>query len=191
MFVGSILWKGIVYSLLMIIAKGCVSSVMYFEYCVGALRTMKSNFSRRRRKVTRVHPVENAALDVQLQPISASRLEIQNEGAFNKAPHSIALLVGFAMVSRGEIGFLIASLSQSSGTLIYRLPNESGSTSSGEEIFLVITWAVALCTVAGPLGVGLIVRRLKQQNTESTWLLEDQHLDRQQRPEHSLTRPND
>jgi hypothetical protein len=135
--------------------------------------------------------VQNAALDVQLQPISASRLEIQNEGAFNKAPHSIALLVGFAMVSRGEIGFLIASLSQSSGTLIYRLPNESGSTSSGEEIFLVITWAVALCTVAGPLGVGLIVRRLKQQNTESNWLLEDQHLDRQQRPENSLTRPND
>jgi hypothetical protein len=32
MFTGSIIWKGIVYSILMVIAKGLVSSVIYFEY---------------------------------------------------------------------------------------------------------------------------------------------------------------
>jgi hypothetical protein len=31
---------------------------------------------------------------------------------------------------------------------------------------------VILCTITGPLGVGLIVRQLKQQNTQRTWLLD-------------------
>jgi hypothetical protein len=50
----------------------------------------------------------------------------------------MALLVGLAMVARGEIGFLIASLSQSSGTLTLKHRDETSTKSSGEEIFLVI-----------------------------------------------------
>jgi Kef-type K+ transport system membrane component KefB len=73
----------------------------------------------------------------------------------------MALLVGFAMIARGEIGFLIASLSQSSGTLTLRDPVLTGNGSSSDEILLVIIWAVVLCTIIGPIGVGIVVKRLQ------------------------------
>jgi len=68
------------------------------------------------------------------------------------------------MIARGEIGFLIASLSQSSGTLTLKKKDGSDAQGSGEEIFLVIVWAVVLCTIVGPVGVGIIVRRLRQRD---------------------------
>ncbi len=72
------------------------------------------------------------------------------------------MLVGFAMISRGEIGFLIASLSQSSGTLaLQQRGDEKDTLSSGEDVFLVIVWAVVICTIVGPIGVGILVRRLR------------------------------
>jgi Kef-type K+ transport system membrane component KefB len=141
MFQGSIVWKGIVYSTLMILGKGLVSIVIYFDYFIKWFTTRKPSPPR---QTTTPNP------GVDPQPTS------------KKPPHAIALLVGFAMISRGEIGFLIASLSQSSGTLTLRQRNGSGTISSGEEIFLVIVWAVVICTIAGPIGVGIIVRRLRK-----------------------------
>jgi hypothetical protein len=57
------------------------------------------------------------------------------------------------MVSRGEIGFLISSLADS---------NEIFSSGGNDDIFLIVTWAIVLCTVVGPVGVGLLVKRLKR-----------------------------
>ena len=181
--------------MLMIIAKACVSSVVYFEYCVGILRARNPTFPPLRTKAHDVkdnhaRPAQNMSLNIPMQPISAPLSQTRDDAALKKPPHSVALLVGFAMVARGEIGFLIAALSQSSGTLTYRLPNGLDDASSNEDLFLVVNWAVVLCTITGPLGVGLVVRRLKQQNTQITWLLEDQPLNRQQRPEHSRHRTN-
>lgn len=120
MFEGSIVWKGVLYAAIMIIAKGLVASAVYFEYMLKLLH-------RRQRNISHV-----------------------DEPSLSSAPHSVALLVAFAMVARGEIGFLIASLSQSSGTL----------TPANEQIFLTIVWAVTICTVVGPVGVGIIVRKM-------------------------------
>jgi len=81
-------------------------------------------------------------------------------------PHAQALIVAFAMVARGEIGYLIASLSQSSGTLQLQHRDGTGVEENGEEIFLVIIWAVTLCTIAGPVSVGILVRRLKARPSD-------------------------
>ncbi|CAD6441978.1 7c53ff06-ac29-4083-8b7a-a50b6ff5a787 [Sclerotinia trifoliorum] len=140
MFSASIVWKGIVYSILMIIAKGLVSLVMYFEYFIKSWQKLKTTVSSRM-------PTQ--------QPESSS-------AATTRPPHSEALLVGFSMVARGEIGFLIASLSQSSGTLLLKNRNNT-TVASGEAVFLVIVWAVMICTIAGPVVVGVLVRRLKNQ----------------------------
>jgi hypothetical protein len=68
-------------------------------------------------------------------------------------------ILGLAMVARGEIGFLISSLAESNGIF--------SSTGSGDdEVFLIVTWAIVLCTVIGPVGVGLLVRRLKRLEKE-------------------------
>ena len=60
------------------------------------------------------------------------------------------------MVARGEIGFLISSVAESNG--IYNNDGDDGTS----ELFLVITWAILMCTVLGPVTVGLLVRRVKR-----------------------------
>ena len=66
------------------------------------------------------------------------------------------------MMARGEIGFLIAALAQSRG--IFAAENEESGTreNSGSTIYLVAMWAIVLCTVIGPVSVGLLVRRVKR-----------------------------
>lgn len=62
------------------------------------------------------------------------------------------------MCARGEIGFLISGVAESNGVF-----SGSGETSNGQsDIFLVVTWAIVLCTIIGPLSVGLSVRRVKK-----------------------------
>ena len=72
-------------------------------------------------------------------------------------------VIGWAMVARGEIGFLISAVAESKG--IFRgsdAPESAQDASSSSELFLLVTWAVVLCTVVGPICVGLLVRRIKR-----------------------------
>jgi len=62
------------------------------------------------------------------------------------------------MVARGEIGFLISSTAESEG--VFHRPDEDASEAS--DLFLIITWAIVLCTVFGPVCTGLLVRRIKK-----------------------------
>ncbi|RDW73080.1 hypothetical protein BP6252_06987 [Coleophoma cylindrospora] len=145
MFSGSIVWKGIVYAILMVVAKGLVSLVVYFDFIIKALQ----------------HPMDHQSKAKREKTQAITRQEPSTEQTTVEAPHSAALLIAFAMIARGEIGFLIASLSQSSNTLTLRYTNGENAASSGEEIFLVIVWAVVLCTIFGPVAVGVLVRHLK------------------------------
>jgi len=65
-----------------------------------------------------------------------------------------ALLLGMAMTTRGEIGFLIAAVAQTAGVI------------TPEEVYLVINWGIVLCTLMGPIGVGIIVRRIEKVGKE-------------------------
>ncbi|KAI0797119.1 hypothetical protein C8Q75DRAFT_743522 [Abortiporus biennis] len=60
--------------------------------------------------------------------------------------------VGTAMVSRGEIGLLIAQLGRTTGS-------SSSVPLLGDEAFLVCIWAIILCTLVGPISMGFIVKR--------------------------------
>lgn len=70
-------------------------------------------------------------------------------------PLYAASIVGLAMVARGEIGFLIASLAFSNGVL--KLPNVNAEG----DLYLIVIWAITLCTVVGPISVGIVVKRLR------------------------------
>lgn len=74
-------------------------------------------------------------------------------------PRSIypASIIGCAMTARGEIGFLVSSIAE--GNNIFASDSDKKSSS---DIFLVVTWAIVLCTILGPLAVGLIVRRVRK-----------------------------
>lgn len=81
-----------------------------------------------------------------------------------KKPLSLypAAMLGTAMTARGEIGFLIASLAESTG--LFKSSSEPSSGSS--EIYLVVTWAIVLCTIIGPLSVGTLVKRVRRLQNE-------------------------
>lgn len=133
MFDSPILWKGLVYAVLMMLAKCCVCSAVYFEHLW----------------------IRYSAL-----PCGATTPPIAD------FPHIPALILSFAMVARGEIGFLIASLSSSSGTLILQPKTLSGVNGPEDQsLFLVIIWAVVLCTLLGPIGVGFMVRRMNGEGS--------------------------
>jgi hypothetical protein len=61
------------------------------------------------------------------------------------------------MTARGEIGFLISSIAESNG--VYSTSQTKGKSSDN---FLVVTWAIMLCTILGPLAVGILVKRVRQ-----------------------------
>jgi hypothetical protein len=67
-----------------------------------------------------------------------------------------ASILGCAMVARGEIGFLISSVAESRG--VFSNTGKEGSS----ELFLIVTWAIMLCTIAGPIAVGLLTRRVRR-----------------------------
>lgn len=73
-----------------------------------------------------------------------------------------ASLLGTAMVTRGEIGFLIASLAEGQG--IFADSSSTSSSRSGESsrIYLVVIWAITLCTIIGPITMGSLVQRVKK-----------------------------
>ena len=168
MFSGSIVWKGIVYSLLMMLAKMLVSTMIYFEHFMIIWKERRARLQRRKNQPAT--ELRDRLPGSNIQPAYDPRQHTEEAQILPRPPHSIALLAGCAMVARGEIGFLIASISQSSGTLALRHPAGTTAESQGDELFVVITWAVVLCTIAGPAGVGILVRRLRQGNAHDNWL---------------------
>ena len=76
-----------------------------------------------------------------------------------------ASLIGTAMVSRGEIGFLIASVAESKGIFAHTSPPMTAARAGGSEIFLVVIWAVIVCTIIGPVAVGTLTKRLQKLQT--------------------------
>ncbi len=72
------------------------------------------------------------------------------------------------MVARGEIGFLIASSAEERGVFAPTTATVgTEDTNNGPfQIYLVVIWAIVVCTVVGPLVVGILVRRINRQPTE-------------------------
>lgn len=83
---------------------------------------------------------------------SSKRLDIQDLYA--------SAILGFAMVARGEIGFLISSIAESEG--IFSAGKDS-RPSAASDLFLIVSWAIVLCTIIGPICVGLCVRQIQSK----------------------------
>ncbi|KAK7515824.1 sodium/hydrogen exchanger family protein [Phyllosticta citriasiana] len=202
MFSGRIVWRGIVYTLLMLLGKlACGLWLVRFSTSTHILERLKRLGFRapcvthwvgktapaedargegkgkaKKQKQRQKHTItdenadaaqygENATQEAKAlaaaQPNAPSSSDSSALGPTASAPSShitpsptspVSLypgaIIGSAMVARGEIGFLISSVAQSRGVL-------------SDEIYLVATWAIMLCTIIGPLAVGMLVRRVK------------------------------
>lgn len=70
-------------------------------------------------------------------------------------------IVGLAMIAREEIGFLIASVAEAHGIFSPHSAHSSGPSIGSSELYLIVVWAAVLCTMLGPVAMGLCVRRVK------------------------------
>ncbi|KAF2823971.1 Sodium/hydrogen exchanger [Ophiobolus disseminans] len=175
MFRGSIVWRGIVYTILMAFGK-LVCGLWLVRFSVKS-KSSKGTASRLLSKAKlppiphlwgrseRVTPSTQAGANATPTPTTAteptpSTSTNRQSSADPAKPFSLhpPLVLAFAMCARGEIGFLISGVAESNGIF-----SASGAVSNEpSDIFLVVTWAIVLCTIFGPLGVGLSVRRVKK-----------------------------
>ena len=169
MFRGAIVWRGIVYTVLMAFAKVvCGLWLVRFpttpdkgkNNCLLAKVKLLSlpYFWGNNKSVTET---TQAGPDNSTAVLSSDASNCESRSSPNPPkPFSLhpPLILALAMCARGEIGFLISGVAESNGIFS---PSDGASTDSSD-IFLVVTWAIVLCTIVGPLGVGLSVRRVKE-----------------------------
>ncbi|KAH8919857.1 Sodium/hydrogen exchanger [Atractiella rhizophila] len=196
MFDGPVIWRGIVYSILMAFAKivcGLWLVRMSMPPAIprilrrlnGALPKIShdwwpwkknSNTAKSRSKplkppaspslaITRKKRKSDDSPKQPTQAESSPEVEVSprpNDHTSPDPPKPLSLypagILGCAMVARGEIGFLISSLADSRAIF----SNSEGGDGESDQIFLIIIWAIMVCTIVGPLSVGLLVKRVKR-----------------------------
>ena len=75
------------------------------------------------------------------------------------------------MVARGEIGFLISAVAATNGIFsTANSPDEKEDSTDGasstSDIYLIVTWAILLCTIIGPVTLGFLAKRAKRLQNE-------------------------
>jgi len=165
MFTASTVWKGIVCALIVMFAKALVAAAVYIEFLFSKPLPLH-RFRTRKPPQTQTTPTMN-----QLRSPAGTTLLPHPETAtanFSQL-HPPALILCFAMVACGEIGLYIASLAESTWTSTFHSPSTSPPNAaidcaSGGSPFLVLTWAMVLWTLVGPIGVGVVVRKFRNED---------------------------
>lgn len=119
MFKGSLVWRGLVYSIMMTLAK-LLCGVWLLRLSIDRNDLYVNDNQNILRRIPKLK-------------------------SFNSA-----LVVGSAMVARGEIGFLIAAIAQNRGIF-------------SPDQFLIVMWSIIICTMIGPIAVGILVRKVSRQ----------------------------
>jgi len=155
MFSGSLIWRGFVYAILMVLGKLLCGAWLLRFTLLAKMKYVTKNMTKRMSTAIRQYtPGRKSPVTPQTPPSNTQ----------TKQPTSLypAAILGSAMVARGEIGFLISSIAESKG--LWRQPGDENNSNSkpSSAIFITVTWAILLCTFVGPIAVGLIARRVKR-----------------------------
>jgi Kef-type K+ transport system membrane component KefB len=172
MFRGAIAWRGIIYTVLMAFGKFvCGLWLVRFTTSSASSKNTVGRMLSKIKVLSMPHlwgksepsttTFQAGASDARPTPTDPPSTATDHCSSAKPAkPFSLhpPLILALAMCARGEIGFLISGVAEANGIF-----SASGETSSEpSDIFLVVTWAIVLCTIIGPLGVGLSVRRVKR-----------------------------
>ncbi|KAM0558244.1 hypothetical protein ACHAPJ_004932 [Fusarium lateritium] len=186
LFSGPIVWRGIIYTVLMAISKlACglwlVSFTNPFRVLAHLVQRLTPKVKKSSKSLapgaqctdnsspadsrdegnTAQRAEERDAVPLEPLPnVNATQVSTQVRNSTPKPEKSLSLypacIVGIGMIARGEIGYLISALAESKG--IFGQPADGQPS----ELFLIVTWAISLCTVIGPISVGLIVNRVRK-----------------------------
>ncbi|KAK1983782.1 sodium/hydrogen exchanger family protein [Colletotrichum cereale] len=195
MFSGPIVWRGIVYTILMMVGKLiCGVWLLSFASPLQTVQRVAKNIAGRGKKQSKLAPGAQCAgtgadgpPDDETQPQQHQQRPQQDGQADEIPPQPLnfrqgdsapsnaspepempvsvypGCILGFAMMARGEIGYLISALAESTGIF----SGGPGAPDQPSEMFLIVTWAITLCTIIGPVCVGLLVNRVKRLETQS------------------------
>jgi hypothetical protein len=169
MFRGAIVWRGIVYTVLMAFGKFVCGFWLVRLSSVPGKATISRLLSKLKRspiphlwgKSETVAPAsQSEPTSTHPVPQTTTTSTEPRSSANPTKPFSLhpPLILALAMCARGEIGFLISGVAEAKG--VFAASGEASDEPT--DIFLVVTWAIVLCTILGPLGVGLSVRRVKK-----------------------------
>jgi Kef-type K+ transport system membrane component KefB len=169
MFRGSIVWRGIVYTVLMAFGKlVCGLWLVRFSKSSRSSKGIAGRLLSKLRLLSLPHlwgKSDSVTTSSQADASVTTQTVTPNDSNYCSSPKPAKpvslhppLILALAMCARGEIGFLISGVAESNGVF----SPSAGSLDGPSEIFLVVTWAIVLCTIFGPLGVGLSVRRVKK-----------------------------
>ena len=136
MFQGRLVWRGIVYTVLMFVSKVICGMWMYIVSCYYHVKERKTKN----------------------RETSSDRQKYD----FSSSSYAGALL-GLSMVPRGEIGFLVSSLAESAGVFS---GGSRKSTLKSSDTYVIVTWAIVLCTIIAPIGIGFLARKIKKSPGE-------------------------
>ncbi|CAK3773553.1 Sodium hydrogen exchanger [Lecanosticta acicola] len=128
---GKAIWRGIVYTLLMLVAKFAVG-IWIPIWALASLASTKDDSSASRDEESLDQPEVGEEESARTRELEASI--------------SPGLLLGMAMVARGEIGLLIVEIGYNNTDYV----SQAG--------FLTAVWAILLNTILGPVAVGVLVK---------------------------------
>ncbi len=150
LWTGEFIWKGIVFSILMVFSKLVVGVVVPLWDLVSLFSSRQTSHSP--------NPSQTQ-LESQLEsqhPLNSK--EKQNYKGRIKAGWPHAALLGTAMVARGEIGLLIIQIGLNETPFL---------TQKG---FVIAIWAIVLDTIIGPVVVGMLLKRIGTRIVQDeTW----------------------
>lgn len=193
LWTGRLIWRGVVYALLMILGKFLVGAVIL----VPDLCTARSS-----QVATIAHPTatpmashSGSSTTAELSSAECRKLPspcpINGSGLVWRLRTSFppAAFLGTALVARGEIGVSPgSSLSRTSGggvawrgtswltllvlpsqVLVLQATRSAPNPLLDEEAYLIAIWAVALATIVGPIGVNQLVKRYGGEIVRGRW----------------------
>lgn len=155
LWTGKAIWRGVVYTLLMLVAKFLVGVwIIIWAYA------KPSNVGGGSEEDMNVKPTgdEEEGSAIRSQSSRDTVYAARNKRSSRiKASIPPAILLGMAMVARGEIGLLIVEIGYNNTDYV------------SEDGFVTAVWAILLNTILGPIAVGLMVKYKAKEIAEGAW----------------------
>ncbi|SMY21069.1 unnamed protein product [Zymoseptoria tritici ST99CH_1A5] len=158
LWTGKAIWRGVVYTLLMLVAKALVG-VWILIWTAAKPSTAGEGSPGKGNGKGRSTSDEEEGKGMGGRS-SRDDTEISAESGHSsglKAAVSPAILLGMAMVARGEIGLLIVEIGYNNTDYV------------SNDGFVTAVWAILLNTILGPIAVGLMVKYKAKDIATGVW----------------------
>ncbi|BGP28395.1 hypothetical protein JCM10296v2_000127 [Rhodotorula toruloides] len=167
LWTGQRIWRGVIYALLMALGKVLAGLPILLvdlfrprnrDSALPAPSTIdfiSTSGVRSNTEAEKAHKVERMSL---------RSLRLDTSSRFVRQTLPAGAFVGLALVARGEIGILVLQVAYAAST-----SSDNGTEVLGEEAYLIGIWAVAVCTIVGPVAFGLLVQKEGERIKSGRW----------------------